>query len=139
MKKETWMPHAGHFILGQMCRFRLNTHVNGYIISTVGEYVPDSAVRKIFRESRGWHTNKRGDAEEFDFIKRTQEGTMDGYGEEIGYGRKYETMVFKAIKNTKNKCCPYSMIGSELDFAGYNKSADAFKGHMKLLKKYSLK
>lgn len=34
------MPHAGHFICGAWCRFRLNTYVNGYIVSTVGEYVP---------------------------------------------------------------------------------------------------
>ena len=32
-----WQPHAGHYILGHKCRFRLNTYVNGYIISTVGE------------------------------------------------------------------------------------------------------
>lgn len=32
------MPHAGHFIGGNSCSFHLNTHVNGYIVSTVGEY-----------------------------------------------------------------------------------------------------
>ena len=31
------MPHAGHFICGARCQFKLNTYVNGYIISTVGE------------------------------------------------------------------------------------------------------
>ena len=39
-KVEVWMPHAGHFICGYKCQFRLNTYVNGYIVSTVGEYVP---------------------------------------------------------------------------------------------------
>ena len=34
----TWMPHAGHLIVGQDCRFRLNTEVGGWIVSTVGEY-----------------------------------------------------------------------------------------------------
>lgn len=35
--KWIWMPHAGHFICGHKCRFKLNTYVNGYIVSTVGE------------------------------------------------------------------------------------------------------
>lgn len=37
MKEENWvwMPHGGHFILGHMCRFRLNTYVGKYIVSTV--------------------------------------------------------------------------------------------------------
>ena len=38
MNEPIWMPHAGHFICGYKCQFRLNTHVNGYIVSTVGEY-----------------------------------------------------------------------------------------------------
>ena len=38
--KWIWMPHAGHFICGHRCQFRLNTYVNGYVISTVGE-LPD--------------------------------------------------------------------------------------------------
>lgn len=37
--KIIWMPHAGHFIRGERCQFRLNTYVNGYIVSTVGEFV----------------------------------------------------------------------------------------------------
>jgi len=42
------MPHAGHFCGASLCRFRLNTYVNGYIISTVGEYV--SGNRTKFEE-----------------------------------------------------------------------------------------
>ena len=34
------MPHAGHFICSHECAFRRNTYVNGFIISTVGEYIP---------------------------------------------------------------------------------------------------
>ncbi len=131
------MPHAGHLIIGQHCRFRLNTHVNGYIISTVGEYVPDSAVRKILRECRGIKTDKIGDEEERDFILQT--GGYRGYGDDIGYDRKYETMVFKGRKS-KHKCCPYEMVSpSNVDFAGYNLAADAYKGHLRLVKKYSNK
>ena len=129
-----WMPHAGHFILGSQCRFKLNTYVNGYIVSTVGEYVPDSAVRTIIRQSRGWLTNKEGDSEEYDFIKRTQGG------EEIGFNRKYETMVFKATKcDEKDSCCPYRMNGEELDFEGYNKPEDAYNGHLRMCEKWDKK
>lgn len=137
VKKQTWMPHAGHLIIGHMCRFRLNTHVNGYIISTVGEYVPDSAVRKIYREVRGLPTDKIGGAEEMDFIKIT--GGVDGYGEEIGLDRKYETMVFRAMKS-KRKCCPYEMRSADnIDYQGYNLAADAYKGHLKMVAKYAKK
>lgn len=44
MKKENWiwMPHAGHFCGSIDCRFRMNTYVGSYIVSTVGEYFPGS-------------------------------------------------------------------------------------------------
>lgn len=35
--KWVWMPHAGHFILGDKCKFRMATYVGKYIVSTVGE------------------------------------------------------------------------------------------------------
>jgi hypothetical protein len=125
-----WMPHAGHFIGSAYCRFHLNTYVNGYIISTVGEYVPDSQVRRILRESRGRLTDLRGDAEEAEF----------GF-EELGYHRLYETMVFRAVKRiAKETCCPYRMqSGSELDMRGYNKAEDAYRGHLSLLRKWAKK
>ena len=37
------MPHPGHFIACNSCRFHLNTYVGGYIVSTVGEYYPRSS------------------------------------------------------------------------------------------------
>lgn len=39
MNRADWvfMPHAGHFIGGNFCHFRLNTFVGKYIVSTVGE------------------------------------------------------------------------------------------------------
>lgn len=33
------MPHAGHFICADQCKFRLYTYVGGYVVSTVGEMV----------------------------------------------------------------------------------------------------
>ena len=120
-----WMPHAGHFICGSQCRFRLNTYVNSYIVSTVGEYIPDSQVRRIIRASRGLVTDLKGDAEEADF----------GF-EDIGYARKYETMVFHGQKST-NKCCPYEMANaSEIEMSGYNDPGEAYLGHIKMIRKY---
>ena len=135
MSKDKWiqMPHPGHFICSSQCRFVINTYVNGYIVSTVGEYVPDSAVRRIIREVRGWPLNLKGDEEERDFIKLT------GGGDDLGYNRKYETMVFRA-KKSNEKCCPYLQAdGTELDSLGYNKSSEATKGHFRLCNKWDKK
>lgn len=128
MSREIWMPHAGHFICGNQCQFHLTTYVNGYIVSTVGEYVPDSAVRKIMRESRGQSTDLFGDAERADF----------GF-EEIGHQRTYETMVFHAVKSVV-KCCPYEMKNAtELEMAGYTSAAAAYAGHLNMLVRYGKK
>ncbi len=109
-----WMPHAGHFICADRCQFRMNTYVNGYIISTVGE------LPKKYPD--------------------------DGSGfEDIGFERKYETMVFHAIpRNTTDmdwQCCPYEAAtsGGDLDMAPYNTATDAYKGHIKMCEKYDNK
>jgi len=118
MKREKWvfMGHAGHFIMGNECRFRLNTYVGKYIVSTVGELVTPELVKVKLEEASG---RKR-----------------DLY-EDIGLNRKYETMVFKARKSA-HKCCPYEIIVSRgVDADGYNTSEDAYKGHMKLCEKWS--
>ena len=33
-----WMPHAAHFIGSSSCQFHLATYVNGYVVSTIGDY-----------------------------------------------------------------------------------------------------
>ena len=125
MSREIWMPHAGHFICGAQCEFRITTYVNGYIVSTVGEYVPDEGVRRICRESRGLRLDLKGDAERADF----------GF-EDLGSQRKYETIVFHAVKSTHG-CCPYEMKSPrELETAGYNTAEDAYHGHLKMLTRY---
>lgn len=129
VKKELWMPHPGHFICGNDCRFRLNTYVNGYIVSTVGELWPDSRVRQIKAECAGKKIVGMGDQWDANYFKEFGFDT-------VGYDRKYETMVFEAVRSKENKCCPYKITGSELDFLGYNDPVEAVKGHMKLLKKY---
>lgn len=138
MKKEkwVWMPHAGHFILGHSCRFRLNTYVGNYIVSTVGELWSDQVVRRIHAEvwDVTWHAknkNKKGDEFDHAYMKKF------GY-EDIGCDRKYETMVFPASKS-QDKCCPYEMNGGELDFDAYNIADDAYEGHYKLCRKWARK
>ncbi len=126
------MPHTGHFICGNNCRFHLSTYVGGYLVSTVGELVPDEGSREISAECSGITLEGRGDARLADWLKK------HGY-EKVGCDRIYETMVFKA-KKSKNKCCPYTMTQpTELDFEGYNSEADAFKGHYRLCKKWAKK
>lgn len=132
VKKENWiwMPHPAHLCVSDNCRFKLATYVGGYIVSTVGEYVPDSSVREIFNKIRNLNLKGMGDEREADFLKKND-------FEEIGYDRKYETMVFKA-KKSKLECCPYEIIVSkEVDMEGYNDAKSAYKGHLRLCKKWS--
>lgn len=134
--KWVWMPHAGHLIVGNDCQFHLNTYVGGYIVSTVGEYWPDRGVREIHAEvwDVGWfNTNRFRKGDDFDsaYMKKF------GY-EEIGFGRTYETMVFKAGRDKENSCCPWTMqTPTDQDMRGYNTATDAYKGHLKLCEKWS--
>lgn len=125
-----WMPHAGHFICVHKCRFHLNTWVGKYIVSTVGEYLPDSQVREIIAKVKKIQLEGKGDDRETDFLRK--EGFV-----EIGLDRLYETMVFKA-KKSGNRCCPYEMENpNNVDFLGYNKPSDAVMGHLKMCKKWA--
>jgi len=132
MKKKNWvwMPHPGHLIISRDCRFHLNTYVGGYIVSTVGEYLPDSQVREILAKSRGIELQGNGDARLADYMQKI------GY-EEIGYQHLYETMVFSAIKSN-DKCCPYTASSwGELDTDCYGTPEDAFRGHYAMCKKWA--
>jgi hypothetical protein len=125
-----WMPHAGHLIVGHDCRFHLNTCVGDFIVSTVGEWQPDSRVYEILAQSRGIVLEGRGDALEADYMRKL------GY-QEIGSGRLYETMVFRA-KATKEGCCPWSIAdGTDLDFDGYNDAGAARLGHLAMCEKWA--
>ena len=147
MSKKDWvyMPHAGHLCVARWCQFHLNTYVNGYIVSTVGEYFPPVDHRRCILESRlkvpfwNWSKEKINVAKK---ILGEQGDIFDDlylreYGyDEIGLGRTYETMVFKARKSSLG-CCPYIMADCEsLWQDGYNSSTEAFEGHNDLCKKY---
>lgn len=129
-----WYGHAGHLIVGHDCRFHLCTLIGEYLISTVGEYWPDSDVREILAKSRGITLEGRGDAREADARRKL------GYIE-IGCDRKYETMVFKVTGEVcKSKDCNRGMpriIPDELDSNGYNDAGAATKGRHEMCAKWS--
>jgi len=153
MEDWIWMPHAGHLCIGSMCKFHLNTYVNGYIVSTVGEYFPDQECRRIYLEARRKYPildiltgEKVTDEETINKVLKLQGDDFDyaylhyfGYLE-IGSNRLYETMVFEAQKS-ESKCCPYEMKkdGDDLDMEGYNTAEKAFLGHYARCKKWDKK
>ena len=133
MKKQDWiwMPHAAHFIMANRCEFHLATYVGGYIVSTVGELMPDETVREIHAEVYGIKLEGRGEARERDFRKKC--GFM-----EVGLHRLYETTVFRAEPNDAQKCCPFTIESPKsVDFRGYNTADDATAGHYDLCTEYS--
>lgn len=130
--KWVWMPHPGHFICSNWCRFKLNTYVGGYIVSTVGEYVPDAGVREIIAQQKGVVLEGKGDERLYEYMSKV------GY-EPLGLSRLYETMVFKA-KRAKDGCCPWEASSYEnLDSGAYMTADEAYTGHLKLCKKWSKK
>ena len=133
--KWVWMPHAGHFILGNKCRFHLNTYVGGYIVSTVGELWNERKVREIHAEvhdPKWFAVNMLLRGDKFDSAYFRQFGF-----EELGCGRTYETMVFRA-KKSEAKCCPYEASDYDnVDFGGYNDAESAYAGHKKMCEKWA--
>ena len=128
-----WFGNAGHLCVGAHCRFHLCTEIGQYVVSTVGQYWPQEAVREIFANSRGVTLEGKGDARERDYM------TKVGY-EEIGCGRTYETMVFNVTGHCNSpECrCGLPLIdGQELDCEGYNSAADATAGHMAMCEKWA--
>jgi hypothetical protein len=128
-----WYGKAAHFICGDRCQFHMATEIGDYLISTVGEYLPDESVREIHCKVHGIALEGRGDARLQDYM------TKCGF-EPIGYQRLYETMVFKISRHCNANGCNCGMPrfdGSELDFDGYNDSKSATDGHMAMCAKWS--
>lgn len=141
-KDWIWMPHAGHLCVGEQCLFRLNTFVNGYIVSTVGEYYPSRDVRRINCEiSMRFHPEKKIDMSlqgsffDYEYLKTFGYEPIGGSPLDL-----YETMVFKAAK-TDHACCPYKleMSSDELDIERYSTAGDAYNGHLKMCEKWDKK
>lgn len=128
-----WFGHAGHLIVGNDCRFHLATQIGDFLVSTVGEWLPDSQVREIHASVRGVQLEGRGDAREADFLQKM------GYIE-IGFGRIYETMVFRIGDVCHAPGCSCGLPktkGSHLEMDGYNTAGAATLGHMELCRKYA--
>lgn len=51
-----WFGDPGHFIGARDCRYHLHTHVNGYCISTVGEYRPSGGLMEQVGHERLYET-----------------------------------------------------------------------------------
>lgn len=121
-----WFGHVGHLIVGHDCRFHLCTLIGDYLVSTVGEYLPDEGVREIFAETKGVVLEGRGDERRADYMRKV------GY-KEIGAGRLYETMVFRAGEPCTDPSCncglPALADAMELDADGYNDAGSATRGH----------
>lgn len=115
-----WMPHAAHFCAARYCMFHLATVVgNGrWVVSTVGDYRP----------------GKAGD--------RPRNGDQP---EQIGAGRLYETMVFRAEHRKGEKphdlCCLYDAVTSdgEMDMDAYIHGGDATRGHLAMCEKWDIR
>lgn len=124
-----WFGNAGHLIVGHDCRFHLCTLIGDTLVSTVGQYLPDSQVREIFATTRSVALQGRGDERLADYMKKV------GY-EDIGFGRKFETMSFKVSGKVceENDCgCGMpTIIPREIEFDGYNTAGEAAEGHMRI-------
>lgn len=128
-----WFGSAGHLIVASHCRFHLFTQVGPWLISTIGEYVPDSGVQEVLAKSRGIELQGRGDYREADWMQK------NGY-EEIGFGRTYETMVFLAGKPCDApdcNCGQPEIDGCEQEMEPYNDRAAANAGHLAMCEKYA--
>lgn len=127
-----WFGDPGHHIIGEDCRFHLCTQVGEFLISTVGNYLPDEGVREIIARTEGVTLRGMGDSRRADFLCKL------GY-QEVGAGRKFETYVFRVSGEAcaEEECgrCGMPIIKewSELRARGYNIVGDATRGHMEML------
>ena len=113
------------------CRFHVATYVGRYIVSTVGECVPDAPTREIDATSRGLVLRGIGEERRTDWLEQC------GYYK-LGPNRIYETMVFTAKK--QDGCCPWRVSSlRELDMRDYNNATDAYRGHLALCAKWGAK
>lgn len=130
-----WYGQHGHLIVGSDCRFHMATLVGPWWVSTLGQWLPDSGSWDIYAKSAGVTLAGRGDSRRNQFLRDV------GYVE-IGAGRTYETMVFRA---SGERCdaegcdCGMPLVDAwgELDSDGYNDARSAREGHLAMCEKWS--
>jgi hypothetical protein len=129
-----WFGCAGHLIVARWCQFHLCTQVGEFLVSTVGEYVPDETVREILASTRGVVLEGQGDARLADYMRKL------GY-EEIGYGRTYETLVFRTtgdVCHAPDCACGLPTVDyRELDGRGYTSAGAATLGHLDMCRQFA--
>jgi hypothetical protein len=130
-----WYGTNGHLIVGQDCRYHLATLVGPWWVSTVGQWLPDESSREIHADVRGIALEGRGDERRADFMRKF--GWV-----EIGHGRTFETMVFRAGEICADRECacegsPLIADWSELDSNGYNEARAAREGHLAMCEKWA--
>ena len=130
------MPHGGHFIAAHRCAFRLNTFVNGFIVSTVGEYEDNTYIFELLDSDEGRRRRIKG------FERRkliNPEKPQLAKYEELAPGAFYETYVFKGRKTRDEDwlCCPFEVADiNRLDADHYNCPVRAYQGHLLFCEKY---
>lgn len=129
-----WFGCAGHLIVARWCQFHLCTQVGEFLVSTVGEYVPDETVREILASTRGVVLEGQGDARLADYMRKL------GY-EQIGYGRTYETLVFRTtgdVCHAPDCACGLPTVDyRELDGRGYTSAGAATLGHLDVCRQFA--
>ncbi len=110
--KWRWYGNAGHLCVGEYCRFHLTTRVGEFLVSTVGDYFPDSKVAEICKHPKD-------------------------NPQEIGCGRLFETMVFLTTGPCPCGCGMPAIDAAELDFSGYNDRKAANEGHLRMCREWA--
>lgn len=112
-----WCGYKKHFIGGSSCEFGMSTRIGNWVVSTVGGYQPYK------------HMNQ-------DMLKKLDIKNPYEY-EDIGHGRKFETMVF-GFKKPDCECCTFAADVSKEHgeyFGSYNDPHEARKGHLEICNK----
>lgn len=133
MPRTRWFGCAGHLIVAQECQFHLHTRVGDYRVSTIGQYWPDSAVRRItaqFRDYKWWAENARLKGDFFDaaYMKRF------GF-ENIGADRLFETFVFR-VTGEGDHGEGEVIEWAEIDSLPANDELTATTNHMRMVRRY---
>ena len=110
-KEWKWYGHPGHFICAFDCRFHLCTEIGEYLVSTVGEYLPEEGLREKIAKLKGVILKGKGNIRRYEYLDKI------GF-EDIVPGAKYETKVF-TTESFEEKYVKH-----------YNNKEDATEGHL---------
>ena len=144
IKDWKWIGMPGHFIHASYCEFHLCTEVNGFLVSTVGAWIPEAKACRILAETRGIELKGTDDySVRCDFVDKIGLLGMDGLPESK---KKYETMVFALDLETEYCQHEYCKCGLPTNFSHipietqyYETAGEATSGHIEMCKKYDNK